>query len=176
MAPVIAAVSVVQADPGAWSCHACGADLERACAAPRPPCRIDAEMVIRRLEQAGETLLCLRSKSPFPASFRSAMPAPVQAMMDAYGYTEAQARPPQPLARAISRMDAAYQWLRFIPDDRRLLRRIVAIRSLVDPGGGRPLVSWRGLARLVRADHKAVMVWHTNGIDLIVGSLRRVHG
>lgn len=167
----VALLAGVQAVPAVWTCDTCGADVSRACAAPRPPCRIDAEMVILRLEQAGEALLAMRAKSPFPEAFRCAMPEPVREVMDAYGYTEAEARPAVPSAHAISRMDVAYGWLRHIPEHRRVLRRIVAVRSLVDPLNGRHLVSWRRLGVLVRADHHAVERWHGQGIATIVQRL-----
>lgn len=157
----------------AWVCDTCGSDINRACAQLTHGCRIDTAVVVRRLEQAGATLLALRGSSPFPAQFRSAMPEPIQDAMEAYGYTEEQARPSVPSSREISRMDAAYQWLSMIPEHRRVIRRCVAIRSLVDPLNDRHVISWRRLGILVRADHHAVERWWSQGIATIVGTLRQ---
>ncbi len=68
-------------------------------------------------------------------------------------------------------MDQALAWIALIPADKLVLRRIVGCRSLVSPLTGRHLFSWRRLARLLGADHKAISRWHANGIDLIVTAL-----
>lgn len=156
---------------GDWTCATCGSDIERACAQLTHGCRIDAAVIIRRLEQAGATLLALRGRSPFPAPFRSCMPDPIQDVMEAYGYTEAESLPALPSAREISRMDVSYAWLGHIPAQRRVIRRIVAARSLVDPLSGRHVVSWRRLGILLRASHVSVEVWHGQGIATIVANL-----
>jgi hypothetical protein len=77
-----------------------------------------------------------------------------------------------PSAVDISAMDVALGWLRLVPDDRRVLRRIVAARMLVSPTTERHLYSWRQIARLVGADHHAVQRWHAQGINHIVRGLK----
>ena len=79
-----------------------------------------------------------------------------------------------PSASRISRMDTAMGYLALIPQDRYLLRRIVGCRALVHPISGRHLYSWRRLAELLRADHKAIQRWHAEGIRIIIFSLRRI--
>ena len=59
------------------------------------------------------------------------------------------------------------------PADRVVLRRIVGARCLVSPTTERHLFTWRRLAGVVGADHKAVQRWHAQGIGLIVDSLNR---
>jgi hypothetical protein len=79
-----------------------------------------------------------------------------------------------PSASRISRMDTAMGYLALIPQDRYLLRRIVGCRALVHPISGRHLYSWRRLAELLRADHKAIQRWHAEGIRIIIFALRRI--
>ena len=64
-----------------------------------------------------------------------------------------------------------HNWLRLIPDDRFVLRRIVASRMLVSPTTGRHLFPWRRLGTLLGADHKAVQRWHGQGVALLVRAL-----
>jgi Domain of unknown function (DUF6362) len=155
--------------PEVWTCPSCGADLTRSCAAPRAPgCRVDREMVIRRLEAAGETALAMGGRSVLPGGYRSCMPEPIRAAIEAYGYTAVEHRPAIPSAAEITRMECAYAWLGLIEEHRRVVRRIVALRSLVDPLNGRHLVPWTRLGTIVRADHRAVRRWHAQGIETIV--------
>ena len=138
---------------------------------PTPP--IDAETVIARLEEAGTTLLCLPRTGPTTALKQTRHQFVAEAL-EAYAATDA-ARPrlPVPPAARITRMDQALAWIPLIPADRLVLRRIVGCRCLVSPLTGRHLFSWRRLARLLGADHKAISRWHANGIDLIVTTLNR---
>jgi hypothetical protein len=80
-------------------------------------------------------------------------------------------KPPVPDAGAISRMDEAFAWLRLIPEDRYVLRRILGARALTHPLTLRHLHSWRRIAALLGADHSAVRRWHAEGIGLILRSL-----
>jgi hypothetical protein len=70
-------------------------------------------------------------------------------------------------------MDKVMGYLALIPQDRYVLRRIVGCRALVHPLSGRHLFSWRCLAELLDADHKAIQRWHAEGIRLIIAGLRR---
>ena len=70
-------------------------------------------------------------------------------------------------------MDEAYAWLALIPQEKYVLRRLVAARSLVHPLTDRHLYPWRRLADAIGADHKAVQRWWAQGIDLILGALAR---
>jgi hypothetical protein len=71
-------------------------------------------------------------------------------------------------------MDEALAWIQLIGKERSyVLRRIVGARALVHPVSERYLFSWRRLATVVGADHKAVQRWHAQGIDLIVAALNR---
>ena len=132
----------------------------------------DAEYVIYRLEEAGRSLLALPS-SGWTTKLRSSSLDIVRGAVDSYGWSERQVRPPIPSAAVITRMDQALCWIPMIPRDRYVLRRIVGARALVSPVTERYLYSWRRLASLIGADHKAVQRWHAQGIDMIVAALNR---
>lgn len=126
--------------------------------------------IIARLEAAGQTLLSLPSDRAVghvtPRTWDHLMPG-VRA------FTNSVAEPIRvtPSARAITEMDEAFLWLALIPQDRFVLRRIVAARSLVNPLTGRHVFPWRRLGALLGADHKATQRWHRQGIDLIAAGL-----
>lgn len=133
---------------------------------------IDAAWVVARLEEAGETLLCLP-----PGGYTTRMRASTWTVLDdaaeGYGSAPGRLRPPVPSAARISRMDAALGWLALVPDDKYVLRRIVASRMLVSPHTGRHLFPWRRLATLLGADHKAIQRWHAQGVALLVAALNK---
>ena len=152
---------------------ACGrANPETLCPDPAKPGAYDAETVIYRLEEAGTTLLCLPNTGHSPRLRTSSLDM-VRSAVESYGWATHQARPAVPDAARISRMDEALGWLGLIPQARHVLRRIVGARSLVSPVTERYLFSWRRLAAVVGADHKAVQRWHATGIDLIVTALKK---
>ena len=130
-----------------------------------------AELVIQRLEEAGQTLLCL-PHSGYTTGLRLSrlpyMPEVVESSEDQYGV---RARLPIPEPASITRMDQALAWVPLIPADKLVLRRVVGCRALVSPLTGRHLYSWRRIARLIGSDHKAVQRWHGAGIDHIVAAL-----
>ncbi len=134
---------------------------------------IDAETVVCRLEEAGHTLLCLPRTGP-STTLRQARHQYVAEALEAFtAESDDRPRPPVPSASRITRMDQALAWIPLITADKLVLRRIVGCRSLVSPLTERHLFTWRRLARLVGADHKAVQRWHATGIDIIVATLRR---
>ncbi len=142
---------------------------------PRADARplMDAETVIARLEEAGHTLLCLPRAGPTTA-LRQTRHQFVAEVLEAYaGTDDSRPRAPVPPAARITRMDQALAWIPLIPADKLVLRRIAGCRCLVSPLTGRHLFSWRRLARLLGADHKAISRWHANAIDLIVAELNR---
>lgn len=133
---------------------------------------VDADFVISRLEEAGRTLLALPATG-WSTRLRSTQLDIVRSGLESYGWTKRSIQPAVPSARRISRMDEALTWIPLIAQDRYVLRRIVGARSLVHPVSERHLFSWRRLAGVVGADHKAVQRWHAQGIELIVVALRR---
>jgi hypothetical protein len=131
---------------------------------------MDADIVIHRLEEAGHTLLCL-PQTGHTTKLRQTRHEFVREALEAFAPSEGRPTPPVPPAHRITRMDQAFSWIPLIPSDKIVLRRIVGCRCLVSPLTERHLFSWRRLARLLGADHKAIQRWHANGIDMIVASL-----
>jgi hypothetical protein len=133
---------------------------------------VDAAFVIRRLEEAGATLLALPGTG-WTTRLRTSAIEIVRTALDSYGWSDARIRPAVPSSAQITRMDEAMGWIGIIPLDRYVLRRIVGARSLVHPITDRHLFPWRRLAAALGADHKAVQRWHAQAIDMIVTALRR---
>jgi hypothetical protein len=131
------------------------------------------ESLIAVLEEAGATLLSLPPSGFSPSLKTTALPI-LREAAEAYGWSASEVRPPMPSASRITRMDKAMGYLALIPQDRYVLRRIVGCRALVHPVSGRHLYSWRRLAELLRADHKAIQRWHAEGIRIIIFALRRL--
>ncbi len=132
--------------------------------------RADAAFVLARLHEAGATLLSL----PHTGHGTQLRQGGLEWVRDAatgYGAAPARLRPPVPSAAAIDRMDVALAWISLIPEDKRVLRRVVGARSLISPMTGRHVYSWRRIGAAVGADHKAMQRWHAQGVDLIVAAL-----
>ena len=134
--------------------------------------RIDADVVVYRLEEAGATLLSIPG-SGWSTRLRSSSLEIVRTALEGYGWTSATIRPPVPTSDKVSRMDEAMSWLGFIPQDRYVIRRVVGARSLVHPITDRHLFPWRRLGAALGADHKAVQRWHAQGITMIVSALTK---
>ena len=130
---------------------------------------ITAEEVVTRLEAAGHTLLCL-PKDRAQGYARAATWLQVATCIDSEARADGKLRL-VPSARAISDMDAVLRWLSLVDDDKYVLRRIVACRMLVSPATGRHMYSWRRIATLLGADHKAIQRWHGQGVAMIVRAL-----
>ena len=131
---------------------------------------IDPAFIVARLEEAGRTLLALPQRGYSPGLRMNRLDI-VQEAVEAYGWSEGRIRLPVPPAQRITRMDESFAWLRLIPEDRYVLRRIVGARALVSPYTDRHLYPWRRLGTLLGADHKAVQRWHGEGVGLIVRGL-----
>jgi hypothetical protein len=132
----------------------------------------DADLVTYRLEEAGATLLSIPNTG-WSTRLRSSSLDIVRSAIEAYGWHERSLRPPVPSAARIDRMDEALNWIRLIPLDRYVLRRIVGARALVSPLTERHLYPWRRLGAALGADHKAVQRWHAQGIEMIVSALNQ---
>jgi hypothetical protein len=130
----------------------------------------DAATVIRRLEEAGRSLLCLPNTG-YSTRLRTSSIDIVRTAVESYGWDPGRLRPAYPDPRQITEMDEALAWIPRIPRDRYVLRRIVGARALISPTTERHLFPWRRLASLLGADHKAIQRWHAQGIDLIVAIL-----
>ena len=130
----------------------------------------DADYVTYRLEEAGATLLALPNTG-YTTRLRTTALDVVRDTVEAFASEKGRVRPPVPPAARITRMDEALAWITRIPPDRYVLRRIVGARALVSPVTERHLFTWRRLAIVLGADHKAVQRWHAQGIAIIVDAL-----
>lgn len=128
-----------------------------------------ADDVVKRLEDAGRTILML----PRERAQGHVRPTAWDMLEPGLRHIEWEGRPlrltPEP--RAIDAMDEAFRWLALIPQERFVMRRIVAARCLVHPLTDRHLFAWRRLGTLLGADHKAIQRWHGQGVDYIVTAL-----
>jgi hypothetical protein len=162
-------------------------DSSRAKDSPDVGASPNAETVLARLEEAGRAFARMPASRCFPADVRCAWPEPLQETMDAYGWTEADARPSPPTAAEVDRMDEAFGWIGLIPLDRRvpgsgelarvhgggIRRRLVWHRTRWNLRRDEPLLSWRAIGRIEHCDHKSAESWHARGLDEIVAGLRR---
>jgi hypothetical protein len=132
----------------------------------------DAETIIYRLEEAGRTLLSLPNAGCFPAGIRTYWPQGAEMAAECWGYgLEEGIRPAPPTSVAITRMDEAMRWVNLIAPDKRVHRRIVLMRALVNPRNERHIWSFRKIGRALGFDHKAGQRWHDQGIDWIAQGL-----
>ncbi len=131
---------------------------------------LDRSLAVQRLEEAGRTLLALPA-SGYNTRCRTGSFDIVRSALESYGWSSQPIRPSIPPAAQITRMDEALGWISLIPQDRYVLRRVVGARTLVNPLTDRHLFSWRRLALVLGADHKAVQRWHALGIDMVVSAV-----
>jgi hypothetical protein len=132
------------------------------------------DQIIAELEAASRTMLALRVANVRPATGAGFWPAIVYDAAEAYGWSDAPVKPAAPSSRDITRMDLVLGWVKLIPADRYVLRRVVLSRAMVSPTTDRHMFTWAKLARVVGADTKSVQRWHGQGIGLIRAGLAGV--
>ena len=162
--------------PPEWRKGAVNGALNGAANGARNGAKPDAECVIYRLEEAGQTLLALPNTG-YSTRLRTSSIDIIRSALEGYGWENQRndkrpLRPAMPNSARITRMDEALGWIPTIPQDRYVLRRIVGARALVSPVTERHLFTWRRLGTLLGADHKAVQRWHGQGIALILEGLK----
>lgn len=127
-----------------------------------------AAEVVARLEWAGAILLRMGTdRSPRLGHRLMGWPWAIPTL-DGYRANGARLRFPVPSAAEISEMDRTFCLLQLIPQERHVLRRIAALRSLVGPLTGDHIVSWNEVALEVGASTRAVRAWHRDAIEQIV--------
>ena len=131
-----------------------------------------AEIVLDRLDHAGATLLALPHTGYSTRMSQSNLPI-VRDFADLVGVQPDRKPAMAPTPRMVTEMEEAFGWIRLIPADKAVLRRIVGSRALCWPATMRPLYPWRTIATMVGASHEAVRTWHAQGVDLIVTALNR---
>lgn len=135
--------------------------------------RLMPEDIVERLEQAGATLLAMQISAGAPSGMHAAWPEYVRAAAEAYGYNQATMKPAIPDSATITAMEETYGWVRIIPKERYVIRRIVMMRSLVFPISWRYVFKWTKIARTVGCDYRAIKGWHSDGINLIAVGLEQ---
>lgn len=132
----------------------------------------DHEAVVYRLEEAGKTLLSLPNGGCLPSGYRAFWPQGAEVAAECWGYgSDEPIRPAPPSSTAITRMDEAMRWVQLIAPDKRVIRRIVLMRALVNPRNERHIWSLRKIGKALGCDHKAVQRWHDQGVDWICQAL-----
>ena len=132
---------------------------------------ITADYIGKRLEEAGHTLRAMPANGPrLGTKSNSALLSSMPELNDGPAMTANRFRPPAPTAAEITRMDATWLWLGLI--ENRIIRRLVAARSLTRPLTGKPVMSWRKLAVTLGADYRSLQAWHDKGIKTIVRALQ----
>ena len=126
--------------------------------------------MISRLEEAGATFLAL-PEAKWTVQVQSSGLSMIRTVLNAYNWQPPETGVRVPREEEIDSADEAMAWISLIPLDRYVLRKIVAMRSLVHPLSGDHLFPWKRLAVTLGADQKAVQRWHTQGIDIIVKAL-----
>jgi hypothetical protein len=132
---------------------------------------ITAEEVVARLTEAAYTMRALSVRGVKPAGYGNGWPDVVRDFAEAYGYTDEPIRMHQPNAAQVTLMEEAMAWLRFIPQDQAVLRRIVWARCVRHPVSGAWLFSWRRIAQMVGSDRVSVQRWHGYGVAIMVAGI-----
>ncbi len=142
------------------------------------------DAIIRRLEDAGRTLMMLPMPAGgMPAGERVAWPEVVQNYWDIAGRADqgsfeerqealAQVRNSVSLRAtraAIGRLDEVLGWLLMI--ERPHHRKTVMARMFVHPVSERPVHSWGKIAETLGSNRRTVQHWHGKGIQTIIEGL-----
>lgn len=85
----------------------------------------------------------------------------------AYGYNPINLRNLPPSPHDIDMMDFVTTWLLYISDDKRVIRKVVALRMLWNADTNRAIHSWRQIGSMLRCSHVACRYWHETGVNTI---------
>ena len=133
---------------------------------------IDARFVELAFEDASRTLAALRWSGHSPGLAQSVREIVREPGDEESGFSGALTRCSGVEAHKITAMDEVFTWLTFIPDRQRLLRRIIAARSITHYVTGKP-TPWRKIGDALRAHPQAVKNWHGQALALIAAELNR---
>lgn len=121
------------------------------------------DSVAYSLECAGRVLLAARPDQIVRLS------GVMRAVLDSYGWQGCTST--RPNDEELAAMKEVLARINLIPQERYVLRRVIAARCLVHPLTDRHLFPWRRLSDALGADHKAVQRWHAAGIGMITDAL-----
>ena len=132
-------------------------------------------LVILRLIAAGKSLVALQG-SDGPRKLKTQSMAFLQIFnFDEKSDPNDKIRILIPSALAIDQMDETLRWLQLIPNEKYVIRRIISLRMLTDPRTDRPLYTWKKIALLINANHRATAYWFNCGIDIILAELIKIN-
>lgn len=123
------------------------------------------EYIIRRLEEAGKTLLAMHGGERDLGMQMMRWEIVRDPRKDYPGSTRMRAAIPD--ADQITAMDEAFGWVHVIPLDMMAKRRVVWCRAMVDPISDAYRFSWRRIGEMMSMDHKRVQRMHAEAIDII---------
>ncbi len=140
--------------------------------------------VIRRLEDAGRTLMMLpMPKDGMPAGDRAAWPDVTQNFWDIAGKADEGSVEERRVAlaavrnrvtlkagrEAVTRLDEVLEWLLMI--DLPHHRKAVMARMLTHPVSERPVHSWANIAETLGTNSSTVRHWYARGVQTILDEL-----
>jgi hypothetical protein len=127
-----------------------------------------AGYIVRRIEHAGATLYCMRTKNPSPLLAQGRIDI-IRSYMEDVPPAAAALRLPTPSARDVTLMDEALDWIRLVPNG--TSRRLISLRSQFHPITERVRYSWRACAKAMGIDHKTAESWHRKAIGFLTLTL-----
>ena len=122
--------------------------------------RWTASLVEARFEEAAETLYRLPPVTAKP--MLCSWPTVIRDFWEAYGWEETRVRLGPPSAAAITRMDEAFEWLRWLEPDE---VRVIWLRACG--------VRWKPIAERFQADRSTVWRWWVSALSTIAARLNR---
>ena len=131
----------------------------------------DPEALQTAFEDAGRILTRVPARGTRPAEPGSSWPPFVRELVEAYGYGEERARAPSASNREIEEMGEVYAWVGLLPQHRFVLRRILQLRSQIDPASDKHRYSWRHIARIVGCNAVSARRWHGDALRLVLVAL-----
>ena len=131
----------------------------------------DADLVIARLATAGRTMLALHVPGCWPAGYRSSMPEVVRGYWETYNQVPNRLRVAAPSPAEIRDMEQALSWVRLIPEDRVVYRKLVLLRMLQRPHLDKPIHSFEAIGAMLGISPTALRNYYKDAISIIVGRL-----
>jgi hypothetical protein len=125
-----------------------------------------------RLLEAARTLAAVHVPD-YSTGMRSWWPEIIRSHAESYNLQPPAQRPAAPDAEAISRMNEALGWFNYIPVERIVLRRVVAMLVLNHPITLRRKHSTRRVGQHFNVSHTTVIAWHKEGLLFIVEALNK---
>jgi hypothetical protein len=131
---------------------------------------MSTDEVERNLRMAAWTMLRLSGTGVdmgFALQNLRAVPDPTLA----YGYGPTKVHRIRPSAVEISHMDHVSRWYALVPEDKRVVRRVLGLSVLWDEDDERLFMPRARIARAVGCTPRSVGGWYRQGLQLVLGGL-----